>query len=83
MVAAEREIDAMFAKATVTAESLRAKLDEAAAAQARVRQAHLDAHIAQRAILTPEQIAAYAVLRGYGGGETRGADRGPQHQRHH
>ena len=82
VVAAEREIDAMFAKATVTAESLRAKLDEAAAAQARVRQAHLDAHLAQRAILTPEQIAAYAVLRGYVGGPLRDANSG-QHQRHH
>lgn len=83
VVAAEREIDAMFAKATVTPETLRAKLDEAAAAQGRVRQAHLDAHIAQRAILTPEQIAAYATLRGYGGGTSRDTDRGQQHQRHH
>lgn len=36
------------------------------ALQAEVRGAHLEAHLAQVDILTPEQNALYAKLRGYG-----------------
>lgn len=78
-VARSRELDALFASGRATPEELRAKLDAAAVAYARVREAHLAAHIAQRALLTPEQIGAYQRLRGYAGSAR---DSGAPEQRH-
>lgn len=79
-VARSRELDALFASGTATPAALRAKLDEAALAHARVREAHLAAHIAQRALLAPEQIAAYQQLRGYADGAH---ETGARHSQHH
>ena len=49
-----------------------AELDRAveaiAALQGKLRAAHLRAHLATRAALTPEQVAQYDVLRGYAHG---------------
>jgi hypothetical protein len=85
LIARERELDALFADGRATPERVRAAVEAAAAAQARVRQAHLDAHIAQRAILTAEQVSSYQNLRGYdsntahGGGMHGGGMRGGMH----
>lgn len=85
LIARERELDALFADGRATPERVRAAVEAAAAAQARVRQAHLDAHIAQRAILTAEQVSSYQKLRGYdsntahGGGMHGGGMRGGMH----
>lgn len=65
LIARERELDALFGEGRASPENVRAALDAAAMAQARVRQAHLDAHIEQRAILTAEQVSSYQKLRGY------------------
>ena len=86
LIARERELDALFAEGHATPERVRAALDAAALAQARVRQAHLDAHIAQRAILSAEQIATYQKLRGYDGSSGSGGHghHGKQHDgKHH
>jgi hypothetical protein len=72
LIARERELDALFADGRATPERVRAAVDAAATAQARVRQAHLDAHIAQRAILTAEQVSSYQKLRGYDGNTAHG-----------
>jgi hypothetical protein len=72
LIARERELDALFADGRAMPERVRAAVEAAAAAQARVRQAHLDAHIAQRAILTAEQVSSYQKLRGYDGNTAHG-----------
>jgi Spy/CpxP family protein refolding chaperone len=66
LVDKERELDALFASRTVTPERLAASLQAIGALQAQVRLAHLEAHLAQVQILTAEQNARYAELRGYG-----------------
>ena len=66
LVEKERELDTMFATKTITPERLTNSLQEIGALQAQIRDAHLEAHLAQVEILTPEQNAMYAQLRGYG-----------------
>lgn len=80
LVAAERELDDLFSNRTVTPERLTTALEKAASAQARVREAHLTAHIAQTRLLSEAQIAQYKRLRGYGG--EHGAHRHGQHHGH-
>jgi Spy/CpxP family protein refolding chaperone len=66
LVARERELDTLFATKAITPAQLATSLREIATLQAQIRDAHLQAHLAQVQILTPEQNARYAVLRGYG-----------------
>jgi Spy/CpxP family protein refolding chaperone len=65
VIDAERELDALFASRQVTRERLAAQLDHIGALQAQLRAVHLDAHLEQVRILTPEQATRYAALRGY------------------
>ena len=67
LVEEERALDRLFATKAVTSESLAAQLDRIAALHARVRAAHLEAHLAQVALLTPAQVETYVRLRGYDG----------------
>jgi len=66
LVEEERKLDQLFATKTVTPELLNSSLSEIGSLQAKVRAAHLEAHLAQVEILTPEQNVRYAQLRGYG-----------------
>lgn len=66
LVTEERKLDHLFATKSITPEALSSALAEIGALQAKVRGAHLEAHLAQIEILTPEQNARYAQLRGYG-----------------
>jgi Spy/CpxP family protein refolding chaperone len=66
LVAAERELNRLFATRTVTSESLQAALENIAALRAELRSIHLEAHLEQAALLTPAQIRRYTELRGYG-----------------
>jgi Spy/CpxP family protein refolding chaperone len=75
----ERRLDQLFATKSVTADGLSRSLDAIAALQAKVRGAHLEAHLVQAEILTPEQSAGYARLRGYGSGNAH-MDPGSQHK---
>jgi Spy/CpxP family protein refolding chaperone len=65
LVDQERALDQSFASQAVTPASLRESLDRIAAVQSRLRAAHLQAHLEQAAILTPQQNVLYARLRGY------------------
>lgn len=65
LVERERELDRLFASGDITRESLQAALETIARLQAEVRRTHLQAHLEQRKILTPKQIAEYQELRGY------------------
>lgn len=77
LVDEERKLDRLFAAKAITPETLGLSLQRIGELQARVRQAHLEAHLAQVEILSPEQVAAYMKLRGYGSTDT-----GHQHAEH-
>lgn len=79
LVEAERRLDQQFAARTITSSALGEILAQIGALQARVRQAHLEAHLEQAAILTAAQIARYNELRGYGPG-AHGNAPGHRHQ---
>ena len=69
IVEAERTLDRAFANAAIEPATLRSQVGAIATLQGELRAVHLEAHIAQRALLTPEQIARYDVLRGYRGSQ--------------
>jgi len=69
LVDEERKLDRLFATKAITPDLLSAALAHISELQAQVRAAHLEAHLAQLRILTPEQVALYMQLRGYTSGE--------------
>jgi hypothetical protein len=79
LLTAERKLDSSFANRSITNESLASTLRQIGELQAELRGAHLEAHLAQIQILTPDQVATYTRLRGYGA--SKGSD-GHTHGRH-
>lgn len=71
LIAQERRLDEEFASKTITQKSLGAILQRIGELQAEVRGAHLEAHLAQLAILTPSQVAKYQTGRGYTGADSQ------------
>jgi len=65
IIAAERELDRAFVDGTISTTELRSRLNAIAALQGELRAAHLETHLAQRSVLTPQQVAKYDALRGY------------------
>jgi hypothetical protein len=65
LVAEERRLDQLFAQKAATPESVHKVLARIGELQGKVRAAHLEAHLHQVGILTPEQVARYVELRGY------------------
>jgi hypothetical protein len=61
----ERALDSGFAGYAIAADQVSAATSSIGELQGRLRAVHLTAHISTRAVLTPEQIAKYDVLRGY------------------
>jgi Spy/CpxP family protein refolding chaperone len=66
LVERETTLDRLFASRRITREQLAATLEEIGRLQGQLRKVHLEAHLAQTEILTPEQISRYDELRGYG-----------------
>jgi len=66
MIAREQNLDQLFATGHVTPDRLTAEAEALGKLQGRLRSVHLTAHLEMRALLTPEQIANYQQLRGYG-----------------
>ena len=64
-VEAERALDAAFTDSVPDTGMLARLVTEAGEAQADLRLVHLSAHLRTTPLLTPDQIARYAVLRGY------------------
>lgn len=62
---AERDLEHAFAERRIDPPSLRSRLAAIAVLQGELRAVHLETHLAQRALLAPEQIARYDALRGY------------------
>jgi Spy/CpxP family protein refolding chaperone len=65
LVAAERELDSAFAQKQIGALRINELTERIGTLQARLRAEHLQTHLAQTALLSPEQIASYQLLRGY------------------
>jgi hypothetical protein len=78
----ERDLERGFAERRLGDGTLRKKLDMLAALQGELRYVHLRAHLEQIAILTPDQIARYGVLRGYAADRPLPADSHPGHSAH-
>lgn len=66
VVAAEAALERAFVAHTLDSAALQAQVMRIAELRGRLRAVHLETHLAQRAILRPEQLAHYAALRGYG-----------------
>jgi hypothetical protein len=69
VVAAEAALEASFREGSASEGSLESSLGEIAQLQAKLRAVHLVAHLEQRRLLSPEQVARYVRLRGYHEGE--------------
>jgi Spy/CpxP family protein refolding chaperone len=65
IIEAERELDRAFVDGTISTTELRSRLNAIAALQGELRAAHLETYLAQRSVLTPQQVAKYDALRGY------------------
>lgn len=65
LVALEAELDRLFAEGRATTEQVNALTAGIGRLQGLVRAAHLNAHVATTAMLTPAQVARYNTLRGY------------------
>lgn len=78
LVDAEARLDRRFASENLSVEELRANVARIAALEGRLRIVHLGAHLEQAALLSNEQVAAYARLRGY-----RNGGKADHHSPHH
>jgi len=67
-VKAEKAVDQAFKSGTADAAEVAARVAEASRLLGEVRLSHLQAHVEITPLLTPEQRARYAELRGYAGG---------------
>jgi len=76
LVAKEKELDARFADGSISAASLDALVTEIGALEARIRRVHLEAHLAQKALLDKHQVHQYVRLRGYGSAGGSGHNHG-------
>lgn len=65
VIAAEAELDALFKNKKANMASLEQATDAAAAAQGKLRAAHLRYHLRMMEVLSAGQVAAYNRLRGY------------------
>ncbi|HWZ72983.1 MAG TPA: Spy/CpxP family protein refolding chaperone [Casimicrobiaceae bacterium] len=86
IVAGEAELDALYASGRAAPAAIKDLLTELARLQAEFRYAHLNAHLAMRTILTPEQIARYDEMRGYTAmapGSSPSTETAPAHQHTH
>src|SRR5262245_48520801 len=77
IIEAESDLDRAFVSGQIDLPSMRDRTRVIAILQGELRAVHLDAHLRQRELLTPEQIARYDALRGYGG--DRPAHTGARH----
>ena len=69
IVEKEADLDRLFASGAIDKSQLDATLGQIGRLQGDLRAAHLRAHLEQKKILTPEQVAKYDELRGYANAE--------------
>jgi Spy/CpxP family protein refolding chaperone len=73
LVTAERELDGLFAQRSAASETVDAATRRVGLLQAELRAEHLKTHLAQAALLTPDQMRRYSELRGYGDARGHGS----------
>ena len=61
----ETHLDSLFAASRIAPAELETRTQELASVWGKIRMAHLRAHLAQREILTANQLRKYDALRGY------------------
>jgi hypothetical protein len=66
LITYEETLDQLFATGEITPDRLTADTIAIASLQGQLRSVHLLAHLETRALLSPDQIALYQQLRGYG-----------------
>jgi Spy/CpxP family protein refolding chaperone len=66
IIDAEKKLDSLFAQGVAEPVSVREVVNTIARLHGELRYAHLAAHLEMRRLLTPQQIAHYDSLRGYG-----------------
>lgn len=66
LIAAEAGLDALFSDGTPSGAAVSAAVERASGIEARLRGAHLRAHLRVAPLLTRHQRITYAALRGYG-----------------
>jgi len=64
IVEAERRLDADMAGGELSGPQVKARIETIASLRAQLRYTHIDAHLKQKKILTPEQVVRYYELRG-------------------
>jgi hypothetical protein len=83
VIAEEQALEAAFRAGAITEDDLASRVSRLATTQGDLRQVHLRAHLATRALLTETQIARYHELRGYTSPAPAPADaHRPQGHRH-
>ena len=65
LVEKEQLLDSRFAEGTISDAELEELVTEISVIQGKLRAVHLRAHLAQRVVLTPDQIRIYDAHRGY------------------
>ena len=81
LVEQEQLLDTLFATGNISKDTLQSTLENIATLQAQIRQTHLEAHLGQKDILTPDQVRRYDALRGYDKpASAAAADGGHQHR---
>jgi hypothetical protein len=80
LVNAERDLDVVFAQRSATPDVVDAATRRVALLLAELRAEHLKTHLAQTALLGPEQVRRYNVLRGYD--DAAGGHRSGTHKHH-
>lgn len=65
VIAAERELDALFLEKRATPENVSSAASKAALAQGKLRETHLRYHLVMMEVLSADQVATYNKLRGY------------------
>lgn len=81
LIEAERALDQAFANHSINPDLLNQLTRTAGEKLAQLRAEHLQTHLAQAALLTPQQIERYQTLRGYG--STMPMHPGKQHNIQH
>jgi len=72
IVAKEKQLDSLYVTQKISETQLRTIVGDIAKRQGELRFTHLNAHLEMKKILSPQQVAKYDELRGYGKGTQHG-----------
>jgi hypothetical protein len=71
IVVKEKQLDSLYVTQKMSEIQLRTIVGEISKLQGELRFTHLNAHLEMKKILSPQQVAKYDELRGYGKGTTK------------